>query len=47
MAERTKKREKRFFFLCSMRVNNSWLMGWNGAQRWLIAGVFANKCYDL
>lgn len=47
MAERTKKREKRFFFLCSMRANSPWLMGWNGAQWWLIAGVFANKCYDL
>lgn len=47
MIERLKRREKRFFFMCSMRANNLWLMGWNGAQGWLFAGVFANKCYDL
>lgn len=42
-----KRCKKRFFFMCSMRANSLWLMGWNGAQGWLFAGVFANKCYDL
>lgn len=45
--DRMKRCKKRFFFLCPMCAKSPWLMGWNGAQRWPFASVFANKCYDL